>query len=640
MKRCILSHLTSIQLLGLICAMILTLPSATAIAQDKPGSKLPVNDPNADITFKRFGDPLAIDIGDGKERTLYIQDGGHPQDKDDPALWTYYHDLALALVPRKTPLPGFPAWVQKVINLEDSTSIDVDFRLSSPKLRAAAEAKLLSDKRAFFERKRQELKVAAIKVKVEPVPAYELRVYIQDLDSGLTLASAQKHVRNWTKDVTLTFRFNKESLAMFLNCEKRNRLEFTPYYKARASHYIAARKQTILNYAVGLKVKQHLDHQQLPKFKHEDENTILPILQDHVNKIARKIGTDINSDIVATDPALITFLHSDTMLVASCFDSGNNMDFGDFRKAYPDFTDTMLAEYLKPYGVTTTKIDEKQISDGKKRTEEKTKQSGAGIGFSIDLGPVAIGAGGQKENAERILDTIYNATGIRLVKGDSETFYKPAKVKVFKLAKGYEEKTLSQASSVTVTKDPVQSYLDISSFPPSYDVMIVENALDKVLDKNDHVARLLSEKAAFEVKRNSELDRLTSLKKKLDDTTKEIENKHKEIADAQIALASRQIEAEHINGFLSALRHGRRSGWVEQRHLDFHEKKEGPQLDAKNREAAEARTVVNQKSQELAKLITNMNKQVADCENIKKEIVQLNGKIETVMKEILSILER
>ena len=219
-----LAGLITVAFAALIAASEITVP------QQKQDGQPAVNNPNDDLMFKKFGSPLAIDIGDGNERTLYLLEGNSPQDKSDPAHLTYYHDLALALVPRKERLPGYPAWFQTVINRENETVIDVRFRLSSPQLRAAAEAKLLSDERAFFDKKRQELGVPAIKVEVLPVPAYELRLYIQDRASGLTLASAQENIRSWTKDVTLTFRFNKESLATFLNCEKEGTLRFTPYY--------------------------------------------------------------------------------------------------------------------------------------------------------------------------------------------------------------------------------------------------------------------------------------------------------------------------------------------------------------------------------------------------------------------------
>jgi hypothetical protein len=626
----------------LIAAAILALiaVSGITVAQEKQDNPPPpVHNPNDDFTFKPFGRPLAIELGDGNERTLYMLEGKTPQDKNDPAHFTYYHDLALALIPREDRLPGFPAWVQNVINRENETVIDVRFRLSSPKLKAAAEAKLLSDMRAFFDKKRQELNVPAIKVEVLPVPAYELRLYIQDRASGLTLASAQENIRNWTKDVTLSFRFNKESLSTFINCEKEGTLQFTPYYKARAEHYVMARKQTTVNYAVGLKVKQLLDHRQRSKLKNEDENTILPVLQDHMNKIARQVGAEINSDIVATDPALITFLHSDTMLVASCFDPANTLNFADFRKTYPAYTDEMLAEYLKPYGVTKYQGKTTETVEGKQTTDEKTKQSGGGIGFSLALGPLALGAGGQKESAERVLNTIYNATGIRLVDGGSENFYKPAEVKVYKVAQGYEEKKLAQASSVTVTKGQVQSYMDLSSFPQNYDVATVEKSLDKTLGKNDHVTRLLGKKAELEAALSAELAKVEKGRSDLIGSVGSINAERRKLHDAHVSAQDGKYNAGRSQGMVEWIIHAKKVwGW---------NCPDGNEINhrSKERDAAQAGAdakngVVGQTNAAIDKHVTDAGTADATIVASQKEIVRLRGEIDKVTKEILSILER
>jgi hypothetical protein len=604
------------------------------------GSPANVTSPNDDITFKRFGHPLHIDIGDGNERTLYLLEGSSPQDTHDPAHLTFYHDLALALVPRDKRLPGFPAWVQKVINRENETVIDIRFRLSSPTLRAAAEAKLLSDERAFFEKKRKALGVDAIKIEVLPVPAYELRLYIQDRASGLTLASAQENVRSWTKDVTLSFRLNKESLAAFLTCEKEGTLQFTPYYKARADHYIMARKQTAVSYAVGLKVKQLLDHRQRSKLKNEDENTILPILQDVVNKIARQIGAEINSDIVATDPTLITFLHSDTMLVSSCFDPANTLSFADFRKAFPAYTDEMLAEYLKPYGVTKYHGKVTEETKGKLHTDERIDKSGGGIGFSLDLDPAAIGAAGQQENEKRVLDTIYNATGVRLTRGSTENFYKPAEVKVYKLAQGYEEKKLTQASSVTVTKGQVQSYMDLSSFSPNYDVATVETSLDKMLDKYDHVTQRLREKAQKEADLDAELATLEKARSGLNGLIGSINAERRKLHDAHVSAQAYKFDGGRNQGMVEWIIHSEKLwGWrIPAVHAPYDGRDQ--EAEAFSAKAASANGTVAQANAAIDQLVTEAATANATMVASQKRIARLCAEIDRLTKEILSILER
>ena len=67
---------------------------------------------------------------------------------------------------------------------------------------------------------------------------------------------------------------------------------------------------------------------------------------------------------------------------------------------------------------------------------------------------------------------------------------KPAEVKVYKLAEGHEQRKLSQASSITLTKGAVHSYLDLSPTPQNYDVATLEKSIDKTLEENNHVASL------------------------------------------------------------------------------------------------------------------------------------------------------
>lgn len=650
-----LACVVTVALVALIAA------TGTTSAQDKQDSQLPVHNPNDDLMFKPFGRPLTIDLGDGNERTLYLLEGNSPQDKRDPAHLTYYHDLALALVPREEPLPGFPAWVQKVINRENETVLDIRFRLSSPKLRAAAAAKLRSDMRAYFDQKRQELKVPAIKIELQPVPAYELRLYIQDRASGLTLAWAQENIRSWNrKDVTLSFRFTKESLAAFLQFEKDGTLQFTPYYKVRAEDYETARKQTTVNYAVGLKVKQLLDHRQRSKLKNEDENTILPILQDHVNTIARQIGAEINSDIVATDPALITFLHSDTMLVSSCFEPATTLSFADFHKAYPGYTDEMLAEYLKPYGVTKYQGKTTETAEGKQHTDEKTKQSGGGFSF---LGIV----GAHNENTQRALDTIYNATGIRLVKASSENFYKPSEVKVYKLAQGYEEKTLSQASSVTVTKGQVQSYMDLSPFPQTYVAEVVDRSMSEMLNKNDHVTRLLGKKAELEAALDTERAKVEkarlAIRTKVGVANEERRKLHdyhvsyrqpfgkiqEQTGNVQFSRLIRGTELE-ATGLLNqklkttaeeVLRNGRSMhGWTWRFNPDEDIKSREAVINAEKGKADSIESAIVASNKSLDEQFAEILAQEAVIQQAQSEIARLRGEIDRVTKEILSILER
>ena len=428
-----------------------------------------------------------------------------------------------------------------------------------------------------------------------------------------------------------------------------------------------ARKNTTVDYAVGLKVMQLLDHRQRPKLKNDDENTVLPILQDHVNKIARQVGAEIHSDIFATDPTVITFLASDTMLVSSCFDPATTMNFEEFKKAFPAFTDLMLAEYLKPYGVTKTTIDEKQSTESKGHNHEKTDKSGGGLGFSLDLDPLALGGTRQQESADRVLDTIYNTTGVRLAKAGIENFYRPAEVKIYKLAQGYEEKKLAQASSITITKGPVQAYMDLSSFSPSFDVATMEKSLDATLGKNDNVTRLLAKKVELEVAVKSELGKIETARKSEKDLLDRINQTQREIHDAhtsETAARSYMAFSYQVKGVLGMAR----TLWgfqppcggpggpfgtnqpdrVEAAYQDWLGGKEdeagtttrGQKLAAEEAAAARSAQTISEKTATLKTLFTQSEQQNAAIGSAQTEICRLQGAIGQVTKEILAILER
>jgi hypothetical protein len=286
------------------------------LAQDRknptPGS---IADPGEDFVPKPIGRPLVI-RAEGKEiRTIYMYEGSSKADQKDPARIVYYHGLDLALAPSPQKIPGFPDWVQDVTQRDDDTIVEVRFRLSSPKLRRACEAKLLGDMRDYFDREKERLKVPTLKVEVQKIPALELFMAVQDSATKLTMAYDTQHIAQLGEDVVMSFRLKPEDLALFLKVAKEHKLQFKPYYTVRADKILIGEKQTNIAYEVGLKVRQLLDHRQRTKNKADDENTIYPILQDHVNRLTRQVSIDINTRITVNDPDVIAFLHNDTMLV-------------------------------------------------------------------------------------------------------------------------------------------------------------------------------------------------------------------------------------------------------------------------------------------------------------------------------------
>ncbi|MBX9581866.1 MAG: hypothetical protein K2X87_16300 [Gemmataceae bacterium] len=176
--------LGKVALVALLSLAVLSVPSGRTPAQDKsappPGKPDDVSTGHEVITPVPGGKPLAVEV-EGKEvRSLFLYEGRSAADVRDPGRVVYYHGLDLALIPRDKPLPGCPAWVQDVTQRDDETVLEVRFRLSSPALRRACEAKLLADQRDFFAREPDRLKVPGLKVEVQKMPAKELFVAVQD----------------------------------------------------------------------------------------------------------------------------------------------------------------------------------------------------------------------------------------------------------------------------------------------------------------------------------------------------------------------------------------------------------------------------------------------------------------------------
>ena len=354
---------------------------------------------------------------------------------------------------------------------------------------------------------------------------------------------------------------------------------------------------------------------------------------------SRQITLSIKSRIVATDPSLIAFLHSDTLLVSSCFDPANSMSFADFRRAFPTYTEEMLAEYLKPLLVSKYEGETTEKVEGKQHADEKTSAGGGGLGLSLSLGPLSVGLGGSKESAERVLDAIYNATGIRFTKGASEQTYKPAEIKVFKLAQGYEEKKLNQASSVTLSKGTLNSYLEESPFPQTYLAEVVEKSLDKTLERNNHVAQLLVKKRELESALETELTKIENARSDISGSIGSINAERKRLHEAHVAAQDARFNAGRSNGMVEWIIHAKKVwGWncpdgneIANRSKD----RDAVQAvaDAKNAIVAQANAAIDGH-------VTRAGTDDAAIVASQKEVARLRGEIDNVTKEILSILER
>jgi hypothetical protein len=632
---------------------LVVLAVAAGAAGAEAPREIPGGNPSseeAEFTPKPFGKPLTIEQ-DGSIRTIYLLEGRTGWDQRDPHRVVYYHALELSLVPRRDPIPGFPAWVDAVRHRDDETVIDVRVRLSSPVLRDAARAKLMSDMRDHFDRERERRKVSILRVEVQKVPAWQLFMALQDRLTGLTLGHDSRHIATLGDEAVMSFRLRPESLALLLRYHKEGTLEFKPYYKVRADQIVVGQKRTDVELDLGLKAKQLLDHRQFTRLKNEDAYTVYPILQDDVNRLERWVATAIKTQVHGS-PEVLTFLHSDTPLLTSVFDPAVTMTYADFRKAFPAYTEEMLASYLKPTLVTLQRAEASEHVSGQQNTRETTRQSGLGGGLGLLVGAVSLGLVGSKESAERDLNTVYNLTGVKFVRAEGEQYYKPAEIKVFKLAEGWEKKKLTQVSSVTLTKGPLRSYLEDSPVPQSYLAGVVEASLDRTLKRHNHIDRLLATAKELESARDEKLRRLgesgAASAMRADATANAI----RIVADAHRTAMKNVVWPEQADGmrqwgeFLVITRGMEFNRSVFQGWLDGPANPAGggptrrQAIAAQRSTVAEAERAIANRAAEIGNVSRESAKEAAAQDKLRREIADLNTQIAGLMREVVSLLER
>jgi hypothetical protein len=399
----------------------------------------------------------------------------------------YDHEPTLELILNPRPIPGLPEAVHDVDAVGTRTRLLLRFRLTSPKIQQAFLAVLGAQEGDVIAQARRDRGENAIKLDVQLISVIHIFISIQDAtdnsDVPRVLARAQKLVRDRPEVLSLWFEFEPEALADFRELWKRNRIQFEPVYRYRGQDVIRGTKQVQVDYTLGMEVEQWLKNHQIGP----DD----PILQDHLNQIARSLDGNIRESIYADDTSVASYFMSvSNLLVGTVFEPAAQLGFEDFVNKFKSYDLMMLAEYLRPHGVTVHDIKSGEEVTARYEGKEKARITGADIGFSLldVMGSVS------DENRERSLEARSNTIGIGFSKGVGEQYYKARWVRVYKRAAGMEKKRLTQFSTVVLGRGKQSGYLKDSPFPQTYTTVVVDRSIDRLLNQEDYVARLLAER--------------------------------------------------------------------------------------------------------------------------------------------------
>src|SRR5262249_44055011 len=136
-----------------------------------------------------------------------------------------------------------------------------------------------------------------------------------------------------------------------------------------------------------------------------------------------------------------------------------------------------VAEYLKPLiQSTASSVSQSEGSGTQEVNEQIHLQVDESGGFSIPL--LWHSGGGTEEERERKLNSYFQSSGIEWTTAQKEQSYKPHRIRVYKLAQGYDTKKIEQNMVVALGKGPFDAYIRDAAVPK----WLTEDVLKKALD--------------------------------------------------------------------------------------------------------------------------------------------------------------
>jgi hypothetical protein len=491
-------------------------------------------------------------VQDGKSvHQVHIHKGWLAEDQAQLSDGTmiFYHTCVPCPVPNPKPLKGLPEVIHEADTEAQKTQLKFYFRITSPQLREACKATLLNRQRDYFDKERS--KNPGLQVEVHRDTVIALFVAVVDVKSKVMLAYGHEDVQSGAEEIEMWMDFEPESLARFLELWGKKQIRFEFATLLNGSQVVIGHEAADITYELGVKASQLLESGQKTKLKSDDEHTVVPILQGHANTIQRAVSVDLRRRIAADDSAVLSLLGSDGKVLTLLFDRMEPMDFADFQKAFPRYDMQALAGYLEPVLKTNFSNMIKSEDTIKGKVIEVVKSEGGGLGFSIPF----VGGNLSSEERTRVLDAIQNVTGVRLEQGSNEKEYKPHAIRVFKLAEGWDKKTLSQAATVAVGKSKVEQYLSDTPVPQTLTLEVFDRSLGSSLQASDHVSRLLEEKRKLETDLDAAQKGLATATANQKAQIASILDEHRKVHDAHLQAQKAAGDAGLSNGMARWMDH-------------------------------------------------------------------------------------
>ncbi len=419
-------------------------------------------------------------------RTVLLQKAVAATDQLNPYRTNYYAYPLIRLIPNPHPLEGQPSSVWKFSRIDGQIRVTMKFRRFSKLDRMAGESTLERAHHTYLEDERQRLERPELAVVVNRAPIIDILISVQDAQ-GICLSYARQNVHNGGDDLALNFSFSPAGYDRFVSDWSEQAITFQPIYRCSGKRFELGTSSTQATINVREIFSQELTSEQ--------QSGSMPIFQGDFDRIKRRIAAVVKRSGTFDGPAVVNLVQIDDVPLMSLFEPASWLSPADFRRAFGTEGVEMLALHLKPLGLIQHSMSTKSSQTGNQNTKETSSSLGGGFQLKLPI----FNFGGTGEKHSRDIETISQLSGVELQEGSTKETFSPHRIKVLKLAKGWEARRLDQTTSVAVGIASSNSYLADTPFSQDFSTNEVDAALAVILKECRIVTDL---RASLSKKRN------------------------------------------------------------------------------------------------------------------------------------------
>jgi hypothetical protein len=258
------------------------------------------------------------------------------------------------------------------------------------------------------------------------------------------------------------------------------------YYTARALRYATGRLTVTGSKNISMALKDTLQSRD-PKFAEQSDLTGQLVIGDELADLNRRVSALVEKTIEAENPDVLTRVEAQVpvlvdRLIANM--GANEISYDTLiTQMNRDAVDAALTQYLLPriQTINSNKTGEQH----ELKLSEKGSSKSSGVGGTIQV--LSLGLTGAKEETKQNLERLEQGTGMSWQYSASEAVYKPHKIKVSRVRKGYDTVEFNESTIVYLPLAPTTGFQVSANMPLNFGLdeaveSLREQALSDLVD--------------------------------------------------------------------------------------------------------------------------------------------------------------